>query len=156
MVGALIGLGAVLMPSASASTALPAGGGQGPGATFETPVVTPGRFRSVPAGQRIGPWTVTGRDVDLIGANFWQAADGVQSVDLEGSAVPNFQGGVKRTFDTAALPLPLFHLQAHLLCGRLDGQHLDDMGNLAGQAPQPFVAGRRGMAGNIPVSVLRA
>jgi choice-of-anchor C domain-containing protein len=93
-----------------------------PGDTFETPVVTPGRFRSVPAGQMIGPWTVTGRDVDLIGANFWQAADGVQSVDLEGSAVPNFQGGVKRSVDTATLPVPLFTYKlGYCVAGNPDG-----------------------------------
>lgn len=127
LVGALGGLCVVLAPSSNALTAVSGGASGGPtdcqttpGDTFETPVVPPHTFRSVRAGQTIGPWTVTGKDVDLIGAGFWQAADGVQSVDLEGSAVPNYQGGVKRVFDTPTL-LPLLPLSTYKLTYCLAG-----------------------------------
>jgi choice-of-anchor C domain-containing protein len=136
MVGALTGLGALLAPSASALPAGVSGDAQGcqvtPGDTFETPVVPPGTFRSIRAGQSIGPWTVTGNDVDLIGEGFWQAADGVQSVDLEGSSTPfNVQGGVKRTFDTDALPLPLFtYTITYCVAGNPDGPPVVKKGQL--------------------------
>lgn len=68
-------------------------------ATFETPVVTPNTFQPFSAGQQIGPWTVTRGDVHLIGAGFWQAADGVQSLDLDGGV----RGGVARHFATTPL-----------------------------------------------------
>jgi choice-of-anchor C domain-containing protein len=69
------------------------------GTTFETPVVAPGTFQLFTIGRQIGPWTVTQGDVHLIGAGFWEAADGVQSLDLDGSV----NGGIARDFDT--LPL---------------------------------------------------
>ncbi|HEY2762799.1 MAG TPA: DUF642 domain-containing protein [Pseudonocardiaceae bacterium] len=88
-----------------------------PGDTFETPVVTPGTFLRPSAGQTIGPWTVTRNNVDLIGAGFWQAADGVQSVDLDG----NGPGAVARSFDTASFPLPLFtYVLTYCLAGNPD------------------------------------
>jgi choice-of-anchor C domain-containing protein len=70
--------------------------------SFETPVVTPGTFQNLGAGAAIGPWTVTQGHVDFIGAGFWQAADGVQSVDLDGSSAP-LAGGVAQTFTTVPL-----------------------------------------------------
>jgi choice-of-anchor C domain-containing protein len=66
-------------------------------------VIAPNSFVNVGAGSTIGAWTVSEGNVDLIGAGFWQAADGVQSLDLEGSAFP-LAGAVTQTFST----LPLF------------------------------------------------
>jgi choice-of-anchor C domain-containing protein len=67
--------------------------------SFESPVVTPNTFQTFFAGASIGPWTVTQGSVDLIGQGWWQAADGVQSLDLDGDQ----QGAVAQTFST--LPL---------------------------------------------------
>lgn len=111
MAGALTGLGVLTAPMAYAVTTATAGTHgtpqdchPTPGDTFETPVVTPGTFARPSVGQMIGPWTVTHNNVDLIGAGFWQAVDGVQSLDLDGDG----PGGVARTFDTVSFPLPLF------------------------------------------------
>jgi choice-of-anchor C domain-containing protein len=52
---------------------------------FEAPAVPAGAFIRYGTGGTIGPWRVSQGNVDLIGANFWQAADGRQSLDLEGS-----------------------------------------------------------------------
>jgi choice-of-anchor C domain-containing protein len=71
-------------------------------ASFETPVVTPNTFVNLGAGASIGAWTVTQGHVDHIGAGFWQAADGVQSVDLSGSSLP-LAGGVAQSFTTVPL-----------------------------------------------------
>jgi choice-of-anchor C domain-containing protein len=51
---------------------------------FETPPVPANTFARFGTGRTIGPWRVTGGTVDLIGAGFWQAAEGQQSLDLEG------------------------------------------------------------------------
>lgn len=67
--------------------------------TFENPVVTPNTFDAFFAGQQMGAWTITRGDVHLIGEGFWQAADGVQSVDLDGGV----NGGVARNFPTTPL-----------------------------------------------------
>lgn len=49
-----------------------------------------GSFSTVQAGQTIGPWTVTGDSVDLIG-NYWQATpNGGHTIDLAG----NGAGGI--------------------------------------------------------------
>jgi choice-of-anchor C domain-containing protein len=81
--------------------------------SFETPVITPNSFVNVGAGSTIGAWTVSEGNVDLIGAGFWQAADGVQSLDLDGSAFP-LAGAVTQTFST----LPLFKYRvAYKLAG---------------------------------------
>ena len=114
MVSALTAVGVLLTPSSVALAGGTSGGPQGcettAGDTFEAPVVTPGTFRTLVAGAKIGPWTVTQNNVDLIGEGFWQAADGVQSIDLSGSSGSGaaLQGGVSRTFETDGLPLPLF------------------------------------------------
>jgi choice-of-anchor C domain-containing protein len=71
-------------------------------ASFETPVVTPNTFVNLGAGASIGAWTVTQGHVDHIGGGFWQAADGVQSVDLSGSSLP-LAGGVAQSFTTVPL-----------------------------------------------------
>ncbi|AUY52368.1 choice-of-anchor C family protein [Streptomyces sp. CB01881] len=53
-------------------------------------------FVTLAAGQTIGPWRVTAGSVDLIGAGYWQAAEGDQSVDLTGTGA----GAVAQTFTT--------------------------------------------------------
>ncbi|SHG22399.1 choice-of-anchor C domain-containing protein [Streptoalloteichus hindustanus] len=64
--------------------------------SFETPKVKAGTFQELTSGQSIGPWQVTSGSVDLIGAGFWQAAEGDQSVDLNGRG----PGTVSQTFTT--------------------------------------------------------
>lgn len=64
--------------------------------SFETPLAPAGGFTTLGAGSSIGPWTVTYGTVDLIGAGFWAAADGDQSVDLSGY----WSGAVAQTFAT--------------------------------------------------------
>jgi choice-of-anchor C domain-containing protein len=64
--------------------------------SFETPTAPADSFATYAAGQNIGPWTVTTGTVDLIGAGYWQAADGKQSLDLDGYNA----GGVAQTFAT--------------------------------------------------------
>ncbi|GAA4625648.1 hypothetical protein GCM10023196_030600 [Actinoallomurus vinaceus] len=51
---------------------------------FESPVAPANNFTRLGAGSALGEWKVTGGNVDLIGAGFWQAAEGNQSLDLEG------------------------------------------------------------------------
>ena len=94
-VGVVIGLGVVEATPAQALTGFSNG-------SFETPVVTPGTFQDFAAGASLGAWRVSQGNVDLLGAGFWQAADGVQSVDLDGSAFP-LTGGVIQTFSTVPL-----------------------------------------------------
>lgn len=81
----------------SVGTAVPASASGG--TTFETPVVAPNSFQLFTAGQTIGPWTVTRDDVHLVGAGFWQAADGVQSLDLDGGRA----GAIARQISTTPL-----------------------------------------------------
>jgi choice-of-anchor C domain-containing protein len=81
--------------AAPASAATPAFSDGG----FESPVVAPHTFVTIFAGQPLGAWTVTKGNVDLIGAGFWQAADGVQSLDLDGTQA----GAVGQTFATSPL-----------------------------------------------------
>ncbi|MFC8448848.1 choice-of-anchor C family protein [Kitasatospora sp. NPDC057223] len=64
--------------------------------SFENPRAAANSFSTVSAGQSIGPWRVTAANVDLIGAGFWQAAEGDQSVDLNGGNA----GAVAQTFTT--------------------------------------------------------
>ncbi|MFJ8626102.1 choice-of-anchor C family protein [Kitasatospora sp. NPDC093550] len=65
--------------------------------SFETPKAPANAFTGLAAGQTIGPWRVTAGSVDLIGAGFWQAAEGDQSVDLNGGGA----GTIAQTFTTA-------------------------------------------------------
>ncbi|MFE6866163.1 choice-of-anchor C family protein [Kitasatospora sp. NPDC057692] len=53
--------------------------------SFETPKAPANAFTNLTTGQTIGPWSITAGNVDLIGAGFWQAAEGDQSLDLNGS-----------------------------------------------------------------------
>ncbi|MFE0427322.1 choice-of-anchor C family protein, partial [Streptomyces sp. NPDC058953] len=62
--------------------------------SFEYPTAPAGLFTPYFPGQDIGPWSVTLGAVDLIGAGTWQAAEGDQSVDLNGT------GAVSQTFTT--------------------------------------------------------
>ncbi|MFI5617866.1 choice-of-anchor C family protein [Streptomyces sp. NPDC051567] len=64
--------------------------------SFEYPTAPANAFTTLAAGQSIGPWKVVSGSVDLIGAGFWQAAEGNQSVDLNG----NQTGAVSQTFST--------------------------------------------------------
>lgn len=125
MVGALTGLGALAAPIADAVTTPAATHGVAqdycvttPGDTFETPVAPVGSFSEPSAGQMIGPWVVTPNNVNINGRGFYQAADGVQSVDLSG----NSPGGVARNFATDAFPLPLYtYVIDYCLAGNPDG-----------------------------------
>lgn len=66
--------------------------------SFEASVVNPGAGWSTLNGgsNAISGWVVTGCQVEYMGT-FWQASDGVRSVDLDG----NCAGGVSQTFDTS-------------------------------------------------------
>ncbi|MDH6139322.1 MULTISPECIES: choice-of-anchor C family protein [Kitasatospora] len=64
--------------------------------SFEYPIAPANSFTEPGTGQSIGPWQITSGNVDLIGAGFWQAAEGDQSVDLNGSTA----GTIAQTFTT--------------------------------------------------------
>ncbi|MGW5690671.1 choice-of-anchor C family protein [Streptomyces asiaticus] len=64
--------------------------------SFETPTVAANTFVNLGTGSSIGPWKVTAGNVDHIGDGFWQAAEGGQSVDLNGGGA----GTVEQTFTT--------------------------------------------------------
>ncbi|MFD5556099.1 choice-of-anchor C family protein [Streptomyces sp. NPDC127068] len=70
--------------------------------SFEYPTAPANSFTTLTSGQSIGPWQVTSGGVDLIGAGFWQAAEGDQSVDLNagqtGSVAQSFSTIVGRTY----------------------------------------------------------
>jgi choice-of-anchor C domain-containing protein len=87
-----VAVGAVLALAVGAAQASAAPFSDG---SFETPVAPVGGF--IGNANPIGPWTVTAGSVDLIGSGFWQAADGVQSVDLDGST----PGTLCQTYDSA-------------------------------------------------------
>ncbi|KJS56782.1 hypothetical protein VM98_05390 [Streptomyces rubellomurinus subsp. indigoferus] len=64
--------------------------------SFESPKAPANTFTEFAAGQSIGPWRITAGSVDLIGAGFWQAAEGDQSLDLNGAGA----GTIAQTFAT--------------------------------------------------------
>ncbi|MEU3448735.1 choice-of-anchor C family protein [Streptomyces thermolilacinus] len=66
--------------------------------SFEYPTAPANSFQTLSSGQTIGPWRVTSGAVDHIGAGFWQAAEGDQSVDLNATQ----PGTVSQTFTTTA------------------------------------------------------
>jgi choice-of-anchor C domain-containing protein len=105
LVSALAGLGTLAAAPANATTGLSNG-------SFETPVLTPNTIQRFFTGQSIGAWKVTKGDVDLIGAGFWQAKDGVQSLDLDGAN----NGTISQTFDT--LPLVKYEV-SYALAGNI-------------------------------------
>jgi choice-of-anchor C domain-containing protein len=76
---------AATAPAAQARTAPPAPAPMIANGGFEAPAIPPNAFIRYGTGSAIGPWRVTQGNVDLTGANFWQTADGRQSLDLEGS-----------------------------------------------------------------------
>ncbi|MEV0925847.1 choice-of-anchor C family protein [Streptomyces spongiicola] len=64
--------------------------------SFETPTVPPNSFSTFVAGQTMGLWQVESGSVDLVDDGFWQAAEGDQSVDLNGGTA----GRLSQTFTT--------------------------------------------------------
>ena len=63
----------------------PAAGAQLTHGGFETPVVGANTFVGRASGTTFGGWTVASGNVDHIGAGYWEAAEGVQSLDLNGN-----------------------------------------------------------------------
>jgi choice-of-anchor C domain-containing protein len=92
MVAALAGLGGVTTATPAAATSVFQDG-------FENPVATAGSFDAYFAGQQMGVWTVTRDDVHLIGAGFWQSAEGLQSLDLDGG----LNGAIKTSINITPL-----------------------------------------------------
>lgn len=95
---------AALLLSATPATAAPRAEGTTDRVTsadgFETPLVpAPYTFTDYLGGQPMGPWTVGGDSVDLTNDRLWDAAEGHQSLDLNGST----SGSVSRKIST--LPL---------------------------------------------------
>ncbi|MFJ8751222.1 DUF642 domain-containing protein [Streptomyces sp. NPDC102441] len=67
---------------------------------FETPVVpAPSLFSTYLGGQTAGPWAVGGNSVDLTSDRLWDAAEGNQSLDLNGST----SGSVSQEISTHPL-----------------------------------------------------
>ncbi|MGQ0701041.1 MAG: DUF642 domain-containing protein [Panacagrimonas sp.] len=68
--------------------------------SFETPVlggVSAPSFQTIPTNGTIGAWAVVLGNVDVVGT-FWDAADGAQSIDLNGQE----PGAICQAFDTLA------------------------------------------------------
>lgn len=126
-------ISAVLLAFLAAPAASPAPVASSAQLTFETPVVAPNTFQLFSAGQQMGSWTVTRGDVHLIGDGFWQAADGVQSVDLDGGV----NGGVARTFTTTPL---LSYRLSYALAGNFVAAPVVKTGHVSidGQVRQQF------------------
>lgn len=70
-----------------------AAGCPSPGGGFYSVFPTPGT-------QCMAPWEVVSEDVHLVGNLFWEAADGVNSLDLDGAT--GSSGGVRQAFATTA------------------------------------------------------
>ncbi|MFI2435979.1 choice-of-anchor C family protein [Streptomyces sp. NPDC018693] len=102
--------------------------------SFEEPPVPPGTFLNLPAGKSIGPWTVESGSVDLIGSGYWEAADGGQSVDLNGLG----SGRISQTF--ATLPQQQYTL-TYSLAGNPNGLPPVKTGTVSinGETVQTFV-----------------
>lgn len=64
--------------------------------SFEATPAPAGGFATYQTGQTFGGWGVAAGSVDLIGNGYWQAADGVQSLDLDG----NSPGAISQTLAT--------------------------------------------------------
>ena len=74
----------------------------------------PGVFTTLPGGDTTIPgWTVLGHSIDYIGT-YWEAADGVRSLDLNGLG----PGGVSQSFDTT---LGVLYRVRFALAGNPDG-----------------------------------
>jgi choice-of-anchor C domain-containing protein len=64
---------------------------------FETPVAPVNSFTTLGAGSSaMAPWSIVSGSVDVIGANYWPAFQGVQSLDLNG----NSAGTISQSFTT--------------------------------------------------------
>ncbi|MCO5996391.1 choice-of-anchor C family protein [Actinoallomurus rhizosphaericola] len=95
-------------PAQARSTEVPSFSNGG----FESPVVPANAFTTFITGDRLGAWKVVSGNVDLVGSGFWQAAEGNQSVDLDGDvsgtieqSVPTRPGGCYTlTFSLAGNP----------------------------------------------------
>jgi len=105
---------ATLVAAAGTATAAPTVSRFDDG-SFEYPAVAANSFQSFATGASMGPWRVTSGAVDLIGAGFWQAAEGDQSLDLN-ATVP---ATVAQTFTTTSgKPYTV----TYSLAGNPDGQ----------------------------------
>lgn len=113
-----LGLLAAVLSLVLMGQAPPDSGGAFSNGSFEAPVAPPGGFTTLSQGQPIEAWRVTQGNVDLIGRGFWQAADGVQSLDLSGSHPPALQGAVEQTFST--FPATIY-VVSFALAGNPDG-----------------------------------
>ncbi|MGV9314002.1 choice-of-anchor C family protein [Streptomyces sp. NPDC003691] len=82
--------------------------------SFEYPLAPANSFSTHTAGQSLGPWRVTAGSVDLIDDGFWQAAEGNQSLDLNGGAA----GTIAQTFTTAP---GVTYSVSYSLAGNIDG-----------------------------------
>jgi choice-of-anchor C domain-containing protein len=97
-----VGAAALLALATSSVQALPFQNG-----SFElfTPGSSSNPFTTKPGGDTtITGWLVLGTSIDHVG-NYWQAADGNWSIDLNGTNNPpvgTAQGGIAQTFDTIA------------------------------------------------------
>jgi len=91
-----VALSIAAAPAAHAGTAAPPPAPLFVNGGFENPAIPANAFIRYGTGSTIGPWRVVQGNVDLTGANFWQTADGRQSVDLEGSD----SGTIQQTFPT--------------------------------------------------------
>ncbi|MDX2936980.1 choice-of-anchor C family protein [Streptomyces ipomoeae] len=102
--------------------------------SFETPTVREGAALYLPAGQTIGPWLVASGSVDHIGPGYWQAADGVQSLDLNGLG----PGAVSQTF--ATIPQQRYTL-TYALAGNPNGLPTVKTGRVVinGETVQDFI-----------------
>ncbi|MFG2588601.1 DUF642 domain-containing protein [Streptomyces sp. NPDC048438] len=70
------------------------------GGGFETPAVpAPSLFTTYLGGQAVGPWAGGGNSVDLTSDRLWDAAEGSQSLDLNGST----SGSVSQEISTHPL-----------------------------------------------------
>ncbi|MGW5674101.1 choice-of-anchor C family protein [Streptomyces sp. NPDC003860] len=85
--------------------------------SFEYPTAPVNAFATYSAGQALGPWQVTGGTVDLIGKGYWGAAEGDQSVDLNGASA----GTVSQTFTT--VPGTTYTV-SYALAGNVSPAHL--------------------------------
>lgn len=89
----MCGLLVVTATPAAAAAGLDNGG-------FEQPAIEPDQYRTIPTGGAVGAWRVVSGDVDIVHKNFWQSAEGDQSLDLNGLA----PGTIEQDLST----LPLF------------------------------------------------
>lgn len=111
MIRRVIAFSAVVFLTAVSASATPFTNG-----SFETASVNPGAgFITLGVGSTaITGWEIFGGNIDYIGT-YWQADEGVRSVDLNGNSGP---GGIRQTFDTTA---GLSYHVAFAMAGNPDG-----------------------------------